>query len=199
MDTPADWEDWWEELRFVTLDEAKAMECNRCGECCSSLRAPGGGMWSWGGLPPGRHYGLITLLDERTLKPRAWQPGDDHPRAHNAYDCTALEILDNDTTNCRIYGSARQPSRCLEFPVFYEGVEDDLAAGPILLRTEPLSSCTWYMMIVLPDDSPILDWRRRDLALPWIRLSARRRETAYEVIREAERLRDAVQPIPRAR
>lgn len=199
MEVPQDWEDWWDELRFVTLAEAKAMDCNRCGECCSSLRAPGGGMWSWGGLPKGRHYGLITLLDERTLKPRAWQPGDDHPRAHNAYDCTALEILEDDTTNCAIYGSARQPARCLQFPVFYEGIEEELAEGPILLRTEPLNSCTWYLMVVVDDDSPVLGWRRKDQMLPWSRLSATRREQAYEVIREAERLRDLVQPIPRTR
>lgn len=199
MDVPQDWEDWWDELRFVTLGEAKAMDCNRCGECCSSLRAPGGGMWSWGGLPKGRHYGLITLLDERTLKPRDWQPGDNHPRAHNAYDCTALEILEDDTTNCAIYGSARQPARCLQFPVFYEGIEEELAEGPILLRTEPLNSCTWYLMVVVDDDSPVLGWRRRDQMLPWSRLSATRRQQAYEVIREAERLRDLVQPIPRTR
>ena len=61
------------------------MECNRCGECCSSLRAPGGRILSRGALPKGPHYGLITLLDERTLKARDWQVGDDHSRAHNAY------------------------------------------------------------------------------------------------------------------
>ena len=197
MDVPQDWEDWWEDLRFVTLGEAKGMDCNRCGECCSSLRAPGGGLWSWGGLPPGRHYGLITLLDERTLKPRLWRKGDDNPRAHNAYDCTALEIRADDTTNCLIYGNSRQPSRCLEFPVFYDGVEEELAEGPILLRTEPLHSCTWYLMVVIADDSPVLGWRRRDQRLPWTRLSARRREQVYEVIREAERLRAEVQPILR--
>lgn len=196
---PDDWQDWWADLRFVSLAEATAMDCNRCGECCSSLRAPGGGMWSWGGCPPGRHYGLITLLDERTLKPRAWQKGDDHPLALNAYDCTALEILPDNTSNCRIYGSSRQPGRCLEFPVFYEGIEDELAEGPILLRTEPLHSCTWFMMVVLPDDSPVLGWRRRDQRLPWARLSTTRRNEVYETIREAERLRDAQQPIPRSR
>ena len=197
MDTPSDWEDWWEDLRFVTLEEAKALDCNRCGECCSSLRAPGGGLWSWGGLPKGRHYGLITLLDERTLKPRDWRVGDDHPRAHNAYDCTALEILEDGLTNCMIFRQPRQPDRCGQFPVFYEGIEDELEAGPILLRTEPLHSCTWYLMIVLPDDSALLDWRRRDQMLPWTRLSARRREQAYEVSREAERLRDEVRPLAR--
>ncbi len=197
MDVPSDWEDWWDELRFVTLDEAKAMECNRCGECCSSLRAPGGGMWSWGASPKGRHYGLITLLDERTLEPRDWQLGDDHARAHNAYDCTALEVLADGTTNCAIYLKARQPARCLQFPVYYDGIEDELAAGPILLRTEPLNSCTWYLMIVVEDASPLLDWRRRDQRLPWARLSAKRRAEAYDVIREAERLRESIQPIPR--
>ena len=199
MHVPSDWEDWWEDLRFVTLDEAKAMECNRCGECCSSLRAPGRGLWSWGGLPPGRHHGLITLLDERTLKPREWRKGDDDPRAHNAYDCTALDILDDGTTSCGIYGNARQPSRCLEFPVDYDGIEDELAAGPILLRTEPLHSCTWYLMIVLADDSPLLGWRRRDQRLPWARLSVPRRRQVYSVIREAEHLRERTAPVPHTR
>ncbi len=197
MDTPSDWEDWWEDLRFVTLEEATAMDCNRCGECCSSLRAPGGGLWSWGGLPAGRHYGLITLLDERTLKPRDWRVGDDHPRAHNAYDCTALADNGDGTTTCTIFRQPRQPDRCGQFPVFYEGIEDELEAGPILLRTEPLHGCTWYLMVVVQDDDPLFDWRRRDQRLPWTRLSSKRREHAYDVIREAERLRDAVQPIPR--
>ena len=199
MDMPSDWEDWWEDLRFVTLDEAKAMECNRCGECCSSLRAPGRGLWSWGGLPKGRHYGLVTLLDERTMKPRAWRTGDDDPRAHNAYDCTALEILDNGTTSCAIFRQPRQPGRCGEFPVYYDSIADDLADGPILLRTEPLHSCTWYLMIVLRDDSAILDWRRKDQRLSWSRLSAPRRRQVYSVIREAEHLRERSDTIPHTR
>ncbi|MDO9444355.1 MAG: hypothetical protein Q7K37_03495, partial [Dehalococcoidia bacterium] len=40
-------------LRYVTLEAARALECNGCGDCCDSRRTDG--FWAWGTLPPDQY------------------------------------------------------------------------------------------------------------------------------------------------
>ncbi len=145
--------DWWTEFKFVTSAEAQALDCNLCGQCCSSVVA-GTPLWHWGPMPPGRFRGLLTLVDERLRVKKDQTPGP----VMNPYHCTALTAREDGTNICSIYTSPRKPGACGDFPL-----SDLRGAGrpplPFVLRTWLLEKCTWHNMIVVPNSSEILTFR----------------------------------------
>ena len=44
--------------KYMTLSEARSIECNGCGDCCDSRRTDG--YWTWGSLPTDQ-YASITV------------------------------------------------------------------------------------------------------------------------------------------
>ena len=42
--------------KYMTLSEARSIECNGCGDCCDSRRTDG--YWTWGSLPTDQYASI---------------------------------------------------------------------------------------------------------------------------------------------
>ncbi len=160
-----------EGVRYMTLTEAKALDCNMCGQCCGSAEAdlPGHGLrqYNFGGIEPRQWAGLnggapLIIPLTATGRPRAWRPSDADPATAPAFQCAALSHVDDGTTRCALWQTGRPPP-CDEFPVGAKHYPADLRAGAYLyLNTKYQRLCTWVDVLVCPDDSVILGWRKAD-------------------------------------
>ncbi len=184
-----------ERVRYMTLSEAKALDCNMCGQCCGSaevdvpgepLRAYTFGpieQQQWARLNGGAPL-IIPLT--RTGRPRAWRASDGEAATAPPFRCEALSHCDDGTTRCGLW-QTRRPAPCDAFPVKAKHYPADVRAGAyVLLNTKYQRLCTWVDVLVCPDDSVLLDWRRADGTLRR-RLSPDRRAFVGEVFREAYR------------
>lgn len=175
-------------LTDVTLDEARAMECNRCGDCCDGTsdyvnQDPSGAevplfVWTRDAddeanafpLPEDRYeerFGrplIIPLVrgDGRLVEADDFER-DQHGDPVRVFKCAELRRHEDGTTSCGIYDDrpSVRPYYCGAFPVF--GMEADQAiihGGEYIPHTAALPRCTWYRLrIVGPwKETPI--WRR---------------------------------------
>ncbi|MGE3856531.1 MAG: hypothetical protein AB7G21_06200 [Dehalococcoidia bacterium] len=182
-------------VRYMTLTEAKSLECNLCGQCCGSQEADLEGFqlrqYTFGGIPKHqwkRFNGgqpLIIPLTPSGLD-RAWRPKDADDGKPPAFRCEALQHHPDGTTRCGLWLTGR-PSPCDAYPVNTKHYPDDLRRGAyVLLNTQYQRLCTWVDTLVCPDDSVILGWRRKDGTLRG-RLTSAQRAFVARVFREAYR------------
>jgi Fe-S-cluster containining protein len=144
--------------RYLTLEVARALECNGCGDCCDSRRTDG--FWTWAALPAdgyrdlNRGDPLIIPLERVDVgwRDRPHVAEDDLEFSPTRFRCAAFVPLDSGNALCRIHDSER-PRACEQFPVWVPEVERDLEErGEAVLQTGSLPRCTWYGVVVVGDD-----------------------------------------------
>lgn len=184
-----------EGTRYMTLAESQSLECNLCGQCCGSEEADLVGFplhqYTFGGLPEHQWRAMNggqPLIIPLTLSglPRTWRATDTDDARPPAFRCEALQHEPDGTTRCGLWQS-RRPPPCDAFPVKTKHYPRDLERGAyILLNTQYQRLCTWVDVLVCPEDSVILDWRKGDGTLPR-RLTPKQRAFVSRVFREAYR------------
>ncbi len=155
--------------RFVTLDEARALECNGCGDCCDSRRT--NGFWTWGELPEDQYRGLsidgpliiplerVERGDGGEWRDRDRLPSDALELSPTRFRCSAFRPRPDGGGLCGLHGAPRPP-RCGEFPVWGAGLAEELAErGEARLHTGAFPRCTWYGMSLVRDGDPRLEQR----------------------------------------
>ena len=153
-------------VRYLRLADARALECNGCGDCCDSRRSDG--FWRWGHLP---EDGFASQADGAPLiipiefvdgewRDRAHAPSDLYELSGTRFRCAAFvatpasDLHPGGGGACSRHDQWR-PAPCHEFPVGSPTLEDDVAAlGELALETSAFPSCTWYRVVVVRDDDP---------------------------------------------
>ena len=161
--------------RYLTLVQARALDCNGCGDCCNSARTDG--FWTWGALPAGQYAHLLAGIGEGApliipleriaagggadgWRDRAWRPTDATAATSTPFRCTAFRPQADGRGLCGIHDGER-PAQCGEFPVHTPGLEADvLSRGVLHLETSAFPRCTWYRVDVVAREEPALDARR---------------------------------------
>lgn len=171
------------QLRDVTLAEARAMECNRCGDCCNGLseyvrtdEATGLPLMVWGSQYPVDLY--ESRYGQRMLQPVCMTDGgigigedfevDVDGKPHTSFQCAFWR--DGDPSSCGLYRnepnpadlSTIRPRNCGDFPVYGIMVDDTIIAGHSFVpAVGALPRCTWYGIRVVGPwrDTPM--WRER--------------------------------------
>lgn len=149
-------------VRYLTLAQARALECNGCGDCCDSRRTDG--YWTWGGLPEHQYRDLNSgrplIIPLARINggwtDRAWEPSDRDELGPTRFRCEAFQPQPDGSGLCGIHDRER-PAKCGQFPVYVVGLEDELAeCGFVALATSAFPRCTWYGVIVMPEGDPRL-------------------------------------------
>ena len=157
-----------ERRRYLTLADARALECNGCGDCCDSSRTDG--FWTWGALPRDQYRSLndgspLIIPIARTPgdgtgdggHDRDWRPGDDSDATATPFRCTAFRPQPDGRGLCGIHDRER-PSKCSEFPVHMAGQDAEVEArGVMHLETSAFSRCTWFRMDAVAANDPALN------------------------------------------
>lgn len=151
-------------MRFVTLAQARALECNGCGDCCDTRRTDG--YWAWSALPEDGFASMtggepliipierIEVAGGGGWRDRAWQPDDASEFLPTRFRCSAFREQEDGRGLCGRHTLDR-PAVCGEFPVHVVGLGRDVAElGEVPLLTGALPRCTWYRMTVVRDDDP---------------------------------------------
>ena len=154
--------------KLMTLSEAQSLECNGCGDCCGSKRTDLS--FGWGQLPQHQYRTnnggnpLISPLDSKTLKSRPWSHRDKNRNNTQEvlFECAAFCQNSDGTGSCTIH--EKRPERCQEFPVFSEQMKENIEiAGEYFNHGgNLLPRCTWFNVLVVADDHPLLDLRHED-------------------------------------
>lgn len=148
-------------LRYMTLAEAQAIECNGCGDCCDSRRV--------GFMPDGLRFrfewgtseddgaGLVFPL--RVMHPfgseEAPHPG--HGVRIAGYGCRALVPQPDGRALCSAH-DAERPALCGDFPVFgrfSDWIAEHVARDgehAVLSPDSVLTRCAWHGVVVVADD-----------------------------------------------
>lgn len=142
--------------RYMTLEAARALECNGCGDCCDSRRTDGS--WAWGGLPEDLYRSvageaLIIALEQvgESWLERDHRPEDELELIPTSFRCTAFRPQLDGSGLCGRHTEAR-PDVCGEFPVGGEDLDRELEEyGEVPLPTSFLARCTWYKVCVVRD------------------------------------------------
>lgn len=172
-------------LRDVTLREARAMECNRCGGCCSGLsdavnkdEATGFPMFTWGSTFPedlyesryGRRMLIPLVMGDGGIVPGERFDEDADGTPYTAFTCAFFEDADQEHTTCGLYGkdldpadlSTIRPRNCGEFPVFGLDVSAAIVDGhPFVPPTGALPRCTWHGIRVVGPFQELPYWEDR--------------------------------------
>lgn len=181
----------WRPWRIVTVQEARALECNMCGDCCDSSRSgKTGTQWAWGTVPKSKYaeympdgtplFMLLRHAKNGRWVERPWEPEDARDGSNANYRCRAFvpDPLDpaapHPTGKCSLWDpddTTTRPPTCSQFPV-YSTVLDGLRPGDVyLLQTMVLTRCTWAFMMVVgldPSTKPaIFEYRNPDYTLRW--------------------------------
>ena len=146
--------------RVLTLEEARAIECNGCGDCCDSRRAVGG--WAWGALPADQFAPLndgepliIPVVEvDGQWQDRAYRPEDAFELSPTRFRCAAFEPQPDGGGRCGRHDAPR-PQRCGDFPVWGAEIEAQLHEhGEVPLETAWLPRCAWYRVTVVAKNDP---------------------------------------------
>ncbi len=199
------------ELRDVTLKQARAMECNRCGGCCSGLlpddvvkkdSITGLPLFTWGSKYPEdlyeSRYGKpmlqpIGFMDNSDEMPYQGRVGTVDRFEHDGLStCGLIESFGEGTPQDV---STMRPLNCGDFPVFSTTIDDTLIAGHNFVPSVgALPSCTWYgIRIVGPyKDEPywIDRWNKQQagISVPELKIP---REFIDGLVYKAEKRRQA--------
>ena len=146
---------------YLTLEAARAIECNGCGDCCDSRRTDG--FWTWGSLPPDQfaslNDGAPLIIPLEPVEAGSWR---DRPRTDTdsgelsptRFRCAAFLPQDDGRGLCGHHDRER-PARCGEFPLHEPRLDDQLSElGEVALNTSAFPRCSWYGMIVVPEGDP---------------------------------------------
>lgn len=146
---------------YLTLEAARAIECNGCGDCCDSRRTDG--FWTWGSLPPDQFASLndgqpliipLALVEGGAWRDRPRTDEDGRELSPTRFRCAAFQPQDDGRGLCGHHDRER-PGRCGEFPVREPGIEEELAEhGEVALNTSAFPRCSWYRMTVVPEGDP---------------------------------------------
>ncbi len=151
-------------MQYITLADARSLECNGCGDCCDSARTDG--YWTWGELPTDQYrsmYGGEPLIIPLARTDEGWverprEDADGSAYTPTRFRCAALRPQPDGRGLCGIHDQDRPP-RCDEFPVKVIGLEEELEeCGEFLLTTSAFPRCTWYQMTIVRDDDPRLNF-----------------------------------------
>ena len=146
------------EVRFLSLGEARAIECNGCGDCCDSRRTDG--FWTWGSLPADQYAAmtrarpLIIPLERVGVgwRDRAHEGADALSLTPTRFRCVAFEARTDGGGACGVHDQQR-PQQCEEFPVWGVAIEADLREhGEVWLQTEAFSRCAWFRVCVVGEE-----------------------------------------------
>jgi hypothetical protein len=153
-------EEGLEVVRYLTLAEARALECNGCGDCCDSRRTDG--FWTWGALPEDGYRSLtggerliipIDLVDGE-WRDRAQRPEDAAEFTPTRFRCMAFAERADGTGSCLRHGQPRPP-KCGEFPVWGPEIEAELREQhEVQLHTGAFPRCAWYQVVVVEEGDP---------------------------------------------
>ena len=152
-----------ERRRYVTLAQARALDCNGCGDCCDSSRTDG--FWTWGAVPRDQYRALLegspliipVMRSDGGWGDRDWRPGDDSDSTPTPFRCGAFRTQPDGRGLCGIHDRER-PSKCGEFPVHMIGQDEDVEArGMMHLETSAFPRCTWYRMDAVATGNSALD------------------------------------------
>lgn len=156
-------------VRFVSLEEARALECNGCGDCCDSRRTDG--YWTWAGLPADGYAAqcegtplIVPLVNIGGVwSDRPHEAADLGDYTGTRFRCAAFvataptEALPEGGGACGRHDQWR-PSACGEFPVGGAEIEADLARfGEVPLETGAFPRCTWFRMTIVRIGDPRLN------------------------------------------
>ncbi len=145
--------------RYLTIDEARAIECNQCGDCCDSRRAFATSSvdWSWGNVA-GDDPMILPLFQTHGGH---WEaiPGIVRRGSRiGRFECRHFEATAPDRARCAIQYSDK-PEVCSVFPVFSDVATEWLEKFPwanYKLNSRVLPRCSWYgVRIVLPSFKPV--------------------------------------------
>lgn len=139
---------------YLTLEAARALECNGCGDCCDSRRTDG--FWTWPGIPADQYAGLcgepLIIPLERIAgawRDRAWRAEDSGELNGARFRCSAFRPRADGGGACARHDQPR-PAVCGEFPVWGAGIEAELAeAGEVSLNCGAFPRCTWFGLVVV--------------------------------------------------
>lgn len=153
-------------VRYLTLDAARALECNGCGDCCDSRRTDG--YWTWASLPLDGY--ASECEGEPLIIPIMPVDGGWQDRPHRTQDlaelsgtrfrCAAFAPTPPSAEHPTGGGSCSRhdrwrPTACGEFPVGSTQLETELAEmGEVPLETGAFPRCTWYRTTVVRPDDP---------------------------------------------
>lgn len=148
--------------RYVTLAQARALECNGCGDCCDTRRTDG--YWAWAALPRDQFASMTggtpliipieRIEDGDGWRDRTWQPDDELDLRPTRFRCAAFEEQPDGRGLCGRH-TLERPAVCAEFPVHVIGLDHDVEElGEVPLMTGALPRCTWHRMIVVREGDP---------------------------------------------
>lgn len=177
-------------LRDVSLNEARSWECNRCGQCCSSLMdgvkrdletdLP---LLTWGSRFPAdlyeARYGVPLLRpvvrgEGGACIGKAFEIDEDG-KPYTAFSCSMLATHHDGTgegpkTACMLMkagedpqdlGSIR-PRNCGDFPIFGLEVDGAIIDGhPYVPPTGATPECTWHGIRIVGPWKEAPSWRER--------------------------------------
>lgn len=172
-------------LQNITLRDARALECNRCGGCCAGdlpddvvRKDPETGLplAVWGANAPDdlyeQRYGRrmlqpLVLGDGEVHVGEAWErDADDEP--YRAFRCAFFSQEDG-LGCCELWDKAdpsdeatMRPLNCGEFPVFGQRIDDAIIAGhPFVPAVGAFPRCTWYGLRIVGPYRNTGYWRDR--------------------------------------
>jgi len=144
--------------RYITLSEARSIECNGCGDCCDSRRTDG--YWTWGSLPTDQYASMnndepliipIIKSDENNIGwiDRKRVDQDQLEYYPTRFRCSAFLPQEDGRGLCGKHDSLR-PDKCGEYPVHTPGMEEELLEqGEVILNTDTFSRCSWFKITVV--------------------------------------------------
>ena len=150
----------------MALAQARALECNQCGDCCNPAQAADRfSDWgydvlplNWGKLPKHQYRGMgggeALIIPQVKNEDGTW--GDTPWSQDMANGIAAVPFRCSAFTGdgCSLHDKKR-PAPCPGFPVFYSTLDARTSPFPVP-GVQLLIKCTWYDIVILPPDHPAL-------------------------------------------
>lgn len=135
---------------YMTLEDAQAIDCNRCGDCCDSRRARtlSATRWWWGK----REIGDDRIVELREALPGALEDALPVIRAPRIgeFRCPEFVAVSVEEGTCVAHDRER-PQACGDFPVFGEYAESirEAVARDGVYRVSAPTRCSWYAVRIV--------------------------------------------------